>query len=446
VTGSLHLRLGIAALLVLAIFIAATGAVLESAFNGSARLATRERMLGQLYLLMAAAEVDDEGRLSMPPSADLPDPQFALFGSGLYAFITNKQNNVVWQSPSFLTLRPPAPLLLRAGERQLREIKLEDGRDYFIYGFGIEWATGSGLEPFTFHVISSLAPLRVEVQLYRQSLWGWLGVMAILLLVTQAVVLRWGLRPLRQVSRELSAIESGEQDHLQSDYPDEIRRLTDNINTLLQQERARQTRYRNALADLAHSLKTPLAVLRGALCKPEVPAATVDEQVTRMGHIVERQLQRAASTGATSASTMIAIRPLAERVLTSLGKVYRDKQVATRNEVDKELRFRGDEADLMEILGNLMDNAFKWCRREVYVEGRREDGRLKLCIHDDGPGLGTHKIGQFPERGSRADETVPGHGIGLAVVMDIVNAYQGQIRFGRSPLLGGAAVTVELPG
>jgi two-component system sensor histidine kinase PhoQ len=446
VTGSLHLRLGFTSLLVLAIFIAATGMVLEGAFNRSARSVMRERMLGQLYLLMAAAEVDEGGRLGMPPSADLPDPQFALFGSGLYAFITNRQNNVVWQSPSFMAMHPPAPLILRAGGRRLDEVRLEDGKDYFIYGFGIEWTTGSGLEPFTFHVISSLAPLHKEVQLYRQSLWGWLGVMAMLLLITQTLVLRWGLRPLRHVSRELSAIESGEQDRLQSNYPDEIKRLTDNINTLLQQERARQTRYRNALADLAHSLKTPLAVLRGTLGKPEVPAATVDEQVTRMGHIVERQLLRAVTTGVTSASTLVAIRPLAERVLTSLGKVYRDKPVSVRNEIDDELRFRGDEADLMELLGNLLDNAYKWCRQAVRIEGRQENGRLILSVHDDGPGIDADKIGQLPKRGGRADETMPGHGIGLAVVMDILKTYQGRIHFGRSQLLGGAVVTLELPG
>ena len=443
-TNSLHLRLSLTAVLVLAIFLSATGVVLENAFLGSARLAMRERMLGQIYLLLAAAEVDGKGQLTMPLPTELPDPQFALLGSGLYAFVTNGRKELVWQSPSLLVLHPPPSFALRAGEKQLAKVRLEDGKDYFMLGFGINWTTKAGLQPFNFHVVSDLAPLHKQVRLYRQHLWGWLGVMAMLLLIAQALVLRWGLRPLRQVSRELGAIEAGAQNHLDGQYPREIKRLTDNINTLLEQERARQTRYRNALADLAHSLKTPLAVLRGAVDHPGTLAVTVKEQSSRMGHIVERQLQRAATAGGSPVASAVAIQPLVGRVLASLGKVYRDKNVTALNEVDPHLRFRGDEADLMEILGNLTDNAFKWCRSRVHIKGQWENRRVVLGIYDDGPGIDIKDLEQILQRGGRADESVPGHGIGLAVAADIVDAYQGQIRFGPS-LMGGAAVTVEFP-
>jgi two-component system sensor histidine kinase PhoQ len=446
VTNSLHVRLSLTALLVLAIFLISTGAVLDNAFLGGARLGLRERMLGQLYLLLAAVEVDGQGRLVMPLPTALPEPQMALRDSGVYAFIgKNGRKAPLWLSPSLLNKRPPPPFDLAVGEKRWLDVRMEDGRDYSMLGFGFQQTTKTGVHPFNVYILSELAPLHEQVRLYRRRLWGGLAGAAFLLLTVQALVLRWGLRPLRVVARELGAIEAGAKNRLDGQYPREVKQLTDNINTLLTQERARQTRYRNALADLAHSLKTPLAVLRGAIDRPDALAAAVDEQTVRMCRIVERQLQRAATAGGDATGPAIPVRPVVERLAVSLRKVYRDKNVKVSNQVDPELRFRGDEADLMEILGNLIDNGFKWCRGRVRIQGQRENQDLILGVHDDGPGIDARHAERILERGVRADESAPGHGIGLAVTADIVEAYQGRIRIGSSAL-GGAAVTVEFPG
>jgi two-component system sensor histidine kinase PhoQ len=297
-------------------------------------------------------------------------------------------------------------------------------------------------------VAEDLQPFEQQLSAYRKNLWGWLGATALLLLIAQSLTLRWGLRPLRRLADDVSKLEHGERQQIDGDYPTEVRGVTENLNTLLTHERARQKRYRDALADLAHSLKTPLALVRGALneskAQPEL-AQTLEEQVDRMDRIVGYHLQRAAASGRSGLIAPQPLRPAAERVLKALSKVYADKRIATQLEVDPALRFRGDEADLLEMLGNVLDNACKWCRSQVRVSAKLNGARLSVCVEDDGPGIAAADAQRVQERGVRADQSVPGQGIGLAVTRDIVEAYDGEIAIGTSRL-GGAAVTLVLPG
>jgi len=269
--------------------------------------------------------------------------------------------------------------------------------------------------------------------------------MALLLLVTQAVILRWGLSPLRKVGRELSLIESGEQQQIKEDYPREIERLTDNINILLQQEREQKTRYRNALGDLAHSLKTPLAVLQGALTghRSNQPDESMQEQITRMNSIVEYQLQRAATAGAASIGQSVDVCSVVDRILKSLQKVYQDKAFNVVVDIEKHTTFKGDEGDLMEVMGNLLENAFKWAEQAIEIKASNDDGKCHIRIADDGPGVARSKIDDILKRGVRADESIAGHGIGLSIVQNIVDAYHGSLNITKSRS-GGAEVHVVL--
>lgn len=442
-TRSLYLRLSFTAVGVLATFLVATGAVLDNAFVASLKLSLRERMLGQIYLLLTVSDIDEKGLPNMPLPTYLPEPQLALPDSGLYAYISmNDRGNPLWVSPSFYRKNPPPPFPLQAGEQQWRELRLEDGKDYGLLGLGYQHVTKGGPRSLNFYLMAELSPLYDQILLYRQRLWGGLAGVGLLLLATQILLLRWGLRPLRQVTIELGAIESGAQDSIMGSYPREVHQLTDKINTLLSHERARQSRYRNALADLAHSLKTPLAVLHGATDHPDSLIQTVEEQALRMTHIVERQLQRAATSADISSTTAVPIAPLVDRIGNSLCKVYRDKNVKFTKRIDPELRFRGNEADLMEVLGNILDNAFKWCRGRVIIGAQKDELYITLSIQDDGPGIQSANVDKILQRGVRIDESTPGHGIGLSVTADIIEAYQGHIRI-ESSVLGGASIIVE---
>ena len=442
---SLRTRVSLSAALVLTIFIALTALALERAFEKNARSAMQERLYAQLYLVMAAAEVDQEGQLEMPDN--LGEPRLNLPGSGLYALITTADGNPLWQSSSAVGLSLAGSLPVKEIRDQLTTFPL-DGDPFFITQLNIEWESGGRRYPLTFTVIENLTPYENQLNTYRRSLWSWLGAMALLLVLALGAVLAWGLKPLHTVAREIKAIESGNQEELIEEYPKELKRLTDNINTLIAQEHAQQRRYKNALSDLAHSLKTPLAVLRGLDStgqSSEDQSRTLDEQVSRMNTIVQYQLQRAATAGRSVLTPPIPVKPVTDRLLATLGKVYRDKEVKITHTVEQSATFRGDECDLMELLGNLLDNAFKWCRDEIAVTSHCLEKTVLLCIEDDGPGIDREKSSQVMQRGVRIDESTPGHGIGLPMVRDILEAYGGTLEIGQSEL-GGAAIQIKLPG
>ena len=443
---SLNARVTLGAGLVLVVFIALSALALERAFRDSARSAMQERLLAQVYLLMSAAEVDAQGHLTMGNSPS--EPKLELPGSGLYAAVTDGQGHVVWRSRSAVSVDAPVASGLPAGTQRFEEATDQKGREFFLQSYGVSWSTAGGSYPFTFSVAEVLEPYREQLSIYRRSLWSWLGAMAMLLLAAQWAILRWGLRPLREVADELTRLEMGEQQQIAGKYPTEVRRLTENLNTLLTHERAQQKRYRDALADLAHSLKTPLAVVRAALSETKTEtelARNLDEQVERMDRIVGYHLQRAASSGRSGMVVAQPVLPAVERMLMAIGKVYADKRVETELRIGPSIRFRGDEGDLMELLGNVLDNAFKWAKGRIRVTAALRDGRLDLTVEDDGPGIPETDAQRVLQRGARADESVPGHGIGLAVTRDIVEAYGGHTVIARSDL-GGAAVTLQLPG
>ena len=438
---SLNLRIILSATLVLVIFVTLTAVTLERAFSDSAESSQRDRLTSQLYALMAAAEVDETGQLLMP-SNEL-DALLGLPSSGVYAQITDRTGHVLWQSSSALGTKPPAPATLDGGNKQFTKIGLNDS-DYYRFAFGVNWPTVSGTMALTFNITTDLESFNRQIAEFRTTLWSWLGAMAVLLLICQAAILHWGLSPLRRVGKELGRIESGDQDRIEDRYPQEIKQLTVNINQLLQQERTQKTRYRNALGDLAHSLKTPLAVMRSALgSKKPGDTNTLDEQITRMNSIVEYQLQRAATVGSATTGKSVEVSPLVQRLLASLDKVYHDKQIDVKTTIEDGLLFQGDEGDLMEVLGNLLDNAFKWAKQRVELEAFRTNERLNIHIRDDGPGMPGDMISTLLQRGVRADQSTAGHGIGLSIVKNIVDARQGDLRIAQRPQ-GGSEVVVTL--
>lgn len=442
---SLAARVALGVCVVLIVFIAGAALALERAFEDSARSALQERLLGHTFLLMAAAEVDPQGRLSMPPS--LPEARFSVPGSGLYGQITDGNGKVIWQSESNLGVDARFDATLAAGERAFRELRDSGERTYLMASFGIRWASENAAYRFTFNVAEELSGLFTQVARFRRTLWTWLGGMALLLLIAQLAVLRWGLRPLRAVAAEISAVEAGRQESLQGHYPRELEPLTQGLNELLRHEHGQQKRYRNALSDLAHSLKTPLAVLRGLVNEQQErheASAALAEQVTRMDHIVRYQLQRAATSGWARLGAPVPLRPLVGKLMGTLQKVYADKAVSVDVELPDELSLRVDEGDLMELMGNVLDNAYKWCRTRIRIDAMRDGGRMTIRVGDDGPGVNPELVQPILQRGVRADEQVPGHGLGLAIVRDILQAYEGGIEIGASTL-GGAEVRLSVP-
>lgn len=444
---SLNVRLLLAASIVLAAFLSLTGLALDKAFTDSSIVAVRERLLTEIYSLLAAADSDDAGSLIMP--ARHPDARFSTPASGLYAEIFSDGGKIIWRSESMLGVEIPFPVIKVKGEPQFEEIVASNGQEMYTLGLGVMWEVAPFIvKGFTFYVAETKEHFEKERMRFRKSLATWLGAVAVALLLVQAVILRWGLAPLRKVAHEVAEIETGQKKELTSNYPKEIAYLATNMNALIRSSNSQLKRYRNALGDLAHSLKTPLAVLRNLVESDQLPTEarkTLSDQIEGLNKTIEYQLQKAVASGRKVLTAPISVSKVAQKLLNSFMKVYVDKNIDFQMNIDPSVKFIGDEGDLMELLGNLMDNACKWCRRKTKVSVYSSDDKeLVIQVEDDGPGIASEECERILKRGVRGDSQVEGHGIGMAVVRNLVeDVYQGKLSIETSEL-GGAKVIVVL--
>ena len=448
---SINSRLLVSAVAVLAAFLGLTGFALDKAFRESALDSVRDRLQIHIYLLLSAAELGATGHLELPEV--LPEARFSSPASGLFAELVTGDGRLVWQSPSTLSRDIPYPETARAGESVFTEVVSKGGEPLFSLSFAVIWVDDNAVENhYVFRVSESTVGYEQQVRGFRHSLLIWFCAAAAVLLVLQTLILRWGLAPLRRVITELGEVESGHKDGLSEDYPREIRVLSANLNAFIRYRQSQLHRYRNALDDLAHSLKPPLAVLRSVNeSDPRLLALreTLSDQVTRMQQVVDYQLQRAAAAGRSPLVTPVSVKRTATRLTESLAKVYADKCIQYSVAVDSNVRFYGDEGDLTEILGNLLDNASKWAHKQVRVSARHhsEDHSrrksLSMTIEDDGPGISESDIERLLRRGGRTASSNAGQGIGLTVAREIVeDLYAGRLSLTKSAF-GGVSVVLQ---
>lgn len=460
---SIRARVLVAASLALAGFLGVTGAALDRAFRSSAESSVRDYLQTQVYGLLAAAELGGDNELNLPRS--LPEPRLSRTNSGLFAWVTDGSGNTAWKSPSALGVdtafgRPPQP-----GRFAFQRAVTEAGQPVFVLQYSVVWETVGGRElPFHFAVAEDYDLYQSRVNEFRQTLWVWLLASVVVLIIVQLGVLLWVMRPLRAIASEVSSVERGERDRLSTEYPDELQSLALNLNALLAHERKQRQRYRDKLDDLAHSLKTPLAVLRNLSeqCPPGAQRNTtsddgtlemmseVSTQVDRMQDIVSYQLR--GSAGSTGEFTLARpVKPEIDKIARSLRKAYYDRDIEIEVDAAENSRFRGDVGDFLEIVGNVMDNACKHCRSRVRVSvrghesGEEHDRELVIVVEDDGPGIPEERRSGILERRVRGDTRTEGQGIGLAVVRNIATDYGGSVDIGDAGL-GGARIEVRLPG
>ena len=450
---SLNLRVLLAASAILSSFFGLAGATLDQLYRESAQQSLKEQLQGYVYQLIAVASLDKEGHLIMP--GDVPDHRFSNVNSGVYAQVASNENDWIWRSTSMQRLKLDLPQRLSRTEQEGKRIIGPYGEQLYSYSYGVVWSdVNDPGQAYTFTVVQDLEEFNKALSKFRQNLWGTLGGVAILLLAVQGIILRWGLLPLKHAADELSAIEAGLQNRLKGEFPPELEGLTSNINALLAHQQEHLERYRKTLGDLAHSLKTPLAILQSAVenkSERQDLSAVIAEQVERMNQITGYQLQRAAASGWTMLTAPIMVNELIGKVMNGLQKVYAEKRIETNYVSLEPVEYHADEGDLMEIIGNIADNAFKWCKNRVYISAenivRSQDNQwdLMISIEDDGPGVSPDMVDYVMKRGHRADNDIPGHGIGLSIVSDIVRVYGGVLEIDKSRW-GGAKVSVWLPG
>ncbi len=422
---------------------------LDAIFQRSSELALRDALQVQLLGVIAAAEESEDEELSLPDDAGL-DPRMSLPGSGVYGVIWDADGVPIWRSASWLDRdwyvdRWPVP-----GERIYLTVE-DAGRpalEAMLMGIRWDFHDGSSL-PYTFGIAVSKETYAAREAAFRRNLIGWFVAITIVMLVVLTIVLRYALKPLRRLVTEVGEVETGSRQSVSEKLPVELTGLARNLNFLIDSERRRSVRYRNTLDDLAHSLKTPLAAIRALLSDRAMDQAALtealDREIGRMDQRIGYQLRRARATGGTGFGLApVRLAAIVEDIVGTLDKVYRDKQVSCELDIDAGASFQADPGDLNEIVGNLLDNAYKYCRQRVLVEVRSRPDRIEIVTQDDGPGLPAAAEEALLQRGARADESVPGQGIGLAVVAETAELYQGTITLGQAGS-GGTEVRVVLP-
>jgi len=295
-------------------------------------------------------------------------------------------------------------------------------------------------------VAEDLSPLRSDLRAFQWR-YGLVSVaVAAALLVLQWLLVAMGLRPLKRVRAEIAALERGERDKLSGDVPGEIRPLVAELNHLLAVLDERLERSRNALGNLAHALKTPLTRLFQAAEEPHLEPARRDrllEPARQIQARIDRELKRARLAAGPPGQRFDPGREI-PALIRVLERIHADRALTIHYHGPEPGTAFGDREDLLELVGNLLDNACKWAASEVRVCAALGDG-LRLTVEDDGPGVSAERRQALTHRGTRLDESAEGHGLGLAIVGDIVASYSGRITFGVSEDLGGLAVAIALP-
>lgn len=446
--NSLKARLFLSTLIMTVVMLPIIGFTLTQAFEKQLMLAVQSELKAYSYSIFTVAEVENN-QLLMPEL--LLETQFNVSQSGLYALITalpkgdkpaaqvKQKDQLLWQSQSLLTLPLPKKLPFpQVGQTQFSSIILA-GNPHLLYSYSVSFSDNGQSFAVTLHLIKNQQDFAMVLHDFKRQLWTWLFALMIVFICVQIIWLLWTLKPLNMLTHELAQIEKGDKKALNAVYPSELQPVTQQLNNLLVTEENQRTRYRNALADLAHSLKNPLAVLQSQA--QVTPSAR--EQLQVINQIIEHQLKRAQSAGQSSWHIGVGVSKVIEKLVSTLSKIYQDKHLSFELSIEPNALFKGDEADLMEILGNILDNACKAAQQQINVKVHTSDNQLIIEIADDGAGIEASQQAVILSRGGRADTYQVGHGIGLAIVNDLVSSYRGQLAIGNSTTLSGALFTLR---
>jgi signal transduction histidine kinase len=429
----LRLRLLLAAAISIMLALMLAGLALVGIFESQVTARINQELNNHLLQLTAALAVDEKGQLKV--SGPLADPRFAQPLSGLYWQVKPEgegdiiASRSLWdgslvQSPDGQIIGPEDEALAAAH----RVVKLDAG--------GKEMSV-------TLTVATHMEEITTPVEAFKRSLFYYLGLIGLALLIAAWVQVLVGLKPLKALSQQLQRISAGQANRLQGEFPDEVAPLADELNAVLDAQDQAAERARARAGDLAHGLKTPLTVL-GAIARDvekkglKAEARDIEAQSETMRLHVERQLARARISSG-HGITSVPLRDNALKVIATMKRAPRGEELSFELGELRPDVIAMEKQDLTELLGNLLDNARKWAKSKVVLSF--EKGILE--VEDDGPGVPPEELGRIAERGRRLDENTQGSGLDLAIVKDIAEVYGAKLSFRKSPL-GGLAVQVEL--
>jgi len=440
---SLKKRLTLISSIILVIAFSIIYFATQSAYSIASKSRLQESMTAQVYALMAVAN-DEQDRLIIPDL--LRNERLENLSSGLVAYVLTETGDITWRSPSSELFQSAPQNYQDFSMQQLTESDYEGRKIYWI-GESIIWEHENNIEKTYYFIVGEKQSILTSaVDKFKNEVFAWLSVSGIVLLIVFTYALSISLRPLKSAQQQIELIRLGEIKKVEGNFPEELKPLTSSINQLLESEMRQKDRFRDSLGNLAHSLKTPLAIIKGEIDKQAVVDSDniIKNQVSRIDDIVRYQLNRSViSSGRTLVKTC-AVEPEVVKIIDALKKVYQRKNIKIEHRIQSDTIFPGDAGDLLELVGNLTENGCKWADSLVVVSAKHKEGSFCLYVDDDGPGVAKSNRESILNRGKRLDQTKEGQGLGLSIVMDIVNNYQGEITIETSGL-GGALFKINIP-
>src|SRR5271168_2457426 len=457
--SSLANRLFLSATAWVVVILVITGIILSSVYRDATERAFDRRLNLYLRTLIAEVATPDE-----PPDRQfqsLGEPLFELPLSGWYWQITRTDTEKAETRASRSLWDKKLPKLeesaeLTAAGVRLRYVDGPEGQNLRM----VERPVDLGADgKFLVSVAGDATEIFDETRSFDYYLGGTFAALGIVLLLTTIFQVRFGLAPLKRISDSIADIRSGRAERLEGEFPVEIAPLARETNALIDANREIVERARTHVGNLAHALKTPLSVIvNEAAARGNDPLAhKVLEQTDIMRDQVARQLERARlAARSTIVGTLIDVPPVVTALARTMEKLYRARDIAIDIDVPDHARFRGEQQDLEEMIGNLVDNGCKWALSRVAIEVTADglagqppaDGtksRVRIIVDDDGPGLSPDQREHVALRGQRLDETKPGSGLGLSIVVELAGLYGGVLTLGTAPI-GGLRAELALPG
>ncbi len=432
------------------------GYLFSSLFRSAVERTFDERLLLTLDGLLANIEYDATGQLT--EAADLGDSRYVFPLQGWYWQVSALEENSTTEIRSASLLEKRLVFPINAYDER------DDNGLARFYEMGPEghrlrvieqkYEIDGAAEALSFVVTGNSDELEAEIAAFDQTLLVTLSILAAGLVMAVLLQVRFGVQPLHRLRAGLVNVRKGDAETLKDEFPIELQPVVQELNALLQANKEIVDRARTQVGNLAHALKTPLSVVRNEAEQAETASSRkIVEQAKIMTDQVGLYLDRARRAARAHAPGAVSdVLPIIDSLVRTLKRIYVQKTLVVTVETDQSLRFRGERQDLEEMIGNLLDNAFKWARREVVVRTRFQaptqapgTGSIIIIVEDDGPGLPREQREDALVRGRRLDETKPGSGLGLSIVAETVAMYEGDIRLGLSGA-GGLQVQLTLPG
>ncbi len=439
---SLKRRLTLGLTVTLSILLILQWALISIAIDQLTKAQLSERLQSESESLLGHLEIDTNGKLSL--DGQVLSSLYQRPFSGRYYVVCSDQECL--QSRS-LWDEQLAVEQMRQGQQQQMYLAGPQDEKLFVVANGYS-KRGQNL---TITIAEDIQPLREDRQRF-QWLFTLVSAMGLLLLLAvQWLLVGKALTPLAGIRQQLLRLNRGEAQQISDKAPEEIQPMIAALNQLLSTMTRKTQRSRVALGNLAHALKNRLSLLNQTADEPMLndhPAlrSRLKTTTAELQNIVERELKRARLLGAPLPGQRVDLEQTIAELSSTLQLLHADKSLLIDWQIDPKVQFAGDREDLLELLGNLLDNACKWCQRRIEINVSQHAEGCQIIIEDDGPGCAEADLQKLTRRGFRADESTPGSGLGLAIVFDIVDSYHGDLQFTHSTHLGGLRVCVQLPG